>query len=435
MSILRRLPFTFAVLLLGAVGLDAGAALPFEIELSDLDGNSVIDGDDLPLAVDQCGAAYFEGGCTIVLPRQTIGMTSTWLIGGSSYPSGIIFRGQGSCSAAVSPPLYSEGTVLRWDGPNLGTMVEIQRGYRLRFENLCLVMDPDMSTGGNAARYGVHFNGDPAAGAMTQGVVFENVAIWGPTSGTPPVGMTGVYITATGAPKTGQNDKMRFEDCYIRGVDIGVHQDALQSLLNVYDGGELVGQTHALEVTAGNFDLRNVVVGCLGSGCIVLDLGFQLNAGPQETLISSIFWEADHPATFLRLGQGWSSSNTTYGQQSPVVVENSYLTNQRNGPPGGCNNVMLDAAEETMVVFRGNHIYATGDPELDCGFDLKASNPETRSLGTIYWNENNIRAPIPISVVLTGGNVKLLAISIDRTGAVFNDVNLNRFRDPGENTL
>ena len=65
---------------------------------------------------------------------------------------------------------------------------------------------------------------------------------------------------------------------------------------------------------------------------------------------------------------------TTYGQQSPVVVENSYLTNQRNGSPGSCNNVLLDAAVETMVVFRGNHIYATGDPELDCGFELKARN-------------------------------------------------------------
>ena len=67
--------------------------------------------------------------------------------------------------------------------------------------------------------------------------------------------------------------------------------------------------------------------------------------------------------------------------------------------------LLLGAAAETMVVFRGNHIYATGDPE------------------------------IPMSVVLTGNNVKLLAISIDGTGTVFNDVNLNRLRDPGESVL
>src|SRR5262245_24239197 len=79
---------------------EARAGLRFEIQLSDLDGNGVINQNDVKTAINLCGTSY-QGGCTIVFPRQTIGFSNTLVIGGgSSYPAGITFRGQGSCSAA-----------------------------------------------------------------------------------------------------------------------------------------------------------------------------------------------------------------------------------------------------------------------------------------------------------------------------------------------
>jgi hypothetical protein len=425
--------------LLASLGsaLPAAAALPFEIQLSDLNSDTVIDGADIALAMSSCGTSYApgHGGCTIVLPRQTIALTQTLVIGGGATenPVGFIFRGQGACGRATNPPGVTDGTVLSWVGANSGTMIELQRAVRIVFRDLCLVMDPDLVAGGSAARYGVHFDGDPGASDFTQGVTFENVAIWGPASGTPPVGMTAVYVTGTGTPKTAQNDKITFRNSYIRGADVGIHQDALQAAMNRYEGGELFGYTNALKVSGGNFDLRDTIVRCESPSCVTLYLERQVNAGHQETLFSNVYWEETNAATFLKVGEGWSASNTTLGNNAPVIVENSYMTNLRSGASPLCQQTLLDAATQTAVVFRGNHLY-TGD--LDCGFDVKASNQNTNPYATIYWSENQVRSQAPpafMSVTLTGTRIGILAPSIDpATGSAYDDKNLNRIKDAGE---
>jgi hypothetical protein len=415
----------------------APADLPFEIQVIDFDQDTDVDGDDIQAAIDLCGISdFFQGGCTIVLPRDTISLTSTLVLGsGTDYPVGLIFRGQGSCSRASNPPGLSGGTVLLWDGPDNGTMIEIQRAHRIRFENLCLALDPDVVAGGPAAQYGFHFAGDVRNGKITQGTVFQNVGIWGPV-GTPPAGMTGVYITGTGAPKSAQNDKMLFLNCYIRDVDIGIHQDALQALLNIYQGGSLFAYTTALKVSGGNFDLRDTVVGCKAVDCVVLHMAFQQFSSHQETLFSNIYWESGSPKTFLKIADGWSSTNSNLGNNSPVVVENSYMTNQRTGTQGSCQQTLLDAATRAPVIFRGNHLFATGDFELDCGFDLRVSNSDQNAFTTIHWSENQIRAGAPaefMNITLTGPYLGIVAIAVDpETGALFNDRNLNRLRDSSE---
>ena len=315
-------------------------------------------------------------------------------------------------------------------------MIEIQRATRLRFENLCLALDPDVVEGGPAARYGFYFPGTHAYNS--KGIVFSNVGIWGPV-GTPPAGMTGVYITGTGTPKSAQNDTMQFENCNISGVDIGVHQDALQALVNVYEAGSIFGYSRVLEVSGGNFDLRDTLVGCVAEDCVVLDMAYQQFSSNQETLISNIYWESGSPATFLKVAEGWSSDNSTFGNNAPIVVENSYMTNQRTGTQGTCQQTLLDAATRASVVFRGNHLYATGDPELDCGFDLKASNSDPNSFAMIHWSENQVRGTAPpefLGITLTGPNIDILAMTIDPlTGQTFNDKNLNRERDSFEEPL
>jgi hypothetical protein len=425
------------------LGHSAQADLPYEIALTDQDGDGDIDGVDLRNAMAACGTSFGanQGGCTIVLPRQTISLTTTLVIrsAATAYPVGFTFRGQGSCSAANQPAGYSGGTVLRWDGADGGTMIEIRRAYRLRFEDLCLVLDPDMVAGGPAARYGLYFPGDFASSRITQGLSFENVAIWGPSQGTPPSGMTGIYITGTGTPKSAQNDKMHFERCYMRGVDVGIRQDALQALRNSWTEGELFGHSSALEVSGGTFDVRDSIVGCDAPDCVVFNFAWQALAGQQETLLSNLFWESRIASTFLRIGNGWSPINSSAPNSAPVIVENSYLTNQRVGSRGQCQLRLLDAATQSMVVFRGNHLNATTDFDADCGFDFLASNPERYHFAVLYWSENEINPAMPadfMRVRITGSKLRLLALSIDRdTGQIYNDTNLNRRLDPGETAL
>jgi hypothetical protein len=293
-----------------------------------------------------------------------------------------------------------------------------------------------MVAGGPAARIGIYFPGDSSQGRITQGLSFENVGIWGPSQGTPPRGMTGIYITGAGTPKSAQNDKMHFERCYMGGVDIGIRQDALQALRNSWTEGELFAHSAALEISGGSFDVRDAVVGCQALGCSVFNFAWQALAGQQETLLSNLYWESGIASTFLRIGTGWSPTNAGAPNSAPIVVENSYMTNQRTGSRGQCQQKLLDAATQSMVVFRGNHLSASGDLEGDCGFDFLASNPETHNFAVLYWSENEISTAMPpefMRVRITGSKLRLLALSIDRyTGVLYNDLNLNRLLDPGE---
>jgi hypothetical protein len=421
------------------LALPASAALPFEVQVTDSNSDGIIDGADITAAMNVCGTAFApnNGGCTIVLPRQTISLTSTLVIGGgTTSPASFIFRGQGACSRAVSPPGVTGGTVISWGGANNGTMIEIQRGNHLRFENFCLVLDPDLASGGSAAKYGILFNGDAPSGDITQGTMFENVSFWGPADSAPPLGMTGIYITGTGTPKSTENDKMSFKNCYMRGVDIGINQDALQALMNVWEGGELYAYTNALKVSGGNVDLRDAVIGCDSSNCVVINMAWQASAGAQETLISNVYWETALPTTFLKIADGYSAANTNFGNNSPVIVENSYFTNQRIGSSPNCQNKLLDAATQAAVVFRGNHVNASQDAQLDCGFDINASNPNSQPFATIYWSENHIigfAAAGFMRVTLAGTKLGFLAPSVDpSTGAVYNDKNLSRTKDGAE---
>ena len=222
-------------------------------------------------------------------------------------------------------------------------------------------------------------------------------------------------------------------------VRVGLRIDALQALLNVYQGGSLFAYTTALKVSGGNFDLRDTIVGCKAVDCVVLHMAYQQFSSHQETLFSNIYWESGSPATFLKIADGWSSTNSNIGTNAPVVVENSYMTNQRTGTQGSCQQTLLDAATKAPVIFRGNHLYTTGDEEFDCGFDLRVSNASSNTFATIHWSENETRAGVPpafMSITLTGPYVGILAMAVDPvTGATFNDRNLNRLRDDSEEPL
>jgi len=418
-------------------------ALPSRMEVGDWNADFALTGADIDLAAKSCNAGYAntEGGCTAELQRAVYSLTTTLKFGEGTGPSdslnSLTIQGQGACISGSSPATTGGGTVLRWDGSNLGTMIQIDRAVKLHLKNLCLILDPDMAGGGNAAAIGMLFNGDVATSRYSQGVTLENVTIWGPRTGTVPTGMTGIHITATmpndpTPPRTAQNDKITLDRVWIDRVDTALKQDALQALVNECRQCSLFAQSTVVYISAGSWIFRGGLGSFRTEGGKLFNFDYQQNATHQASVIEDWYYESGNfCGTIIRIGQGYSSGNTTFGSNAPLLVRGGYYNNQKTS--AACTMKFIDGSIQGGVSVVGVNL--TTQNNASHRFSVEVSNPTSQPHGRFHWAGNfpdpYVAATI-FSPVTKVGDVIWEAYTTSSAGVVFNDLDLDGIQDAGE---
>lgn len=432
-SVLATTIALFSFLMLGV--------LPGPIVVGDFNADGVVDGVDIKLAMDSCRRGFTTGmgGCRIQLEARTYSIATSLLWGdgssNSDFQNGITIEGVAPCTLGVSPPYIGGGTVLKWEGADLGTVVRIDRATKGKLKNLCIIMDPDLvSTTGNEARYGILFDGSNSASKTTQGFVLEDVSIWGSIQGTRPPGMTGIYLTGTGTPKSAQQDKMVMERLWIDFVDIALKQDALQILVNRCRSCSLFGYSKGLELSGGDLTLEETIAGARNPvGGITYDMPHQ-NASGGLLVLEDSYWESGGmtSGTWMKIGQGYSSNNSTYGGYD-VIIRGGYALNQCS--PAPCNLTLIDGAVRHLIV-DGLRINTIGTGNT-WGVKTSHFNGTGSQVATVRWMPriHHWDYATVMNPALTTSTVRWFAPVVGPGSTqVWNDVNtlLNYTLDAGE---
>ena len=349
------------------VSKDMGASATLALVDRDHDGD--IDGADLQATINTCGLGFTpstDGACRITIDERTVLFNSTVTIGDSTLANpngiqyGIIIEGIGTCHGGAGGT-YTSGTVFKWNssgGALNGPMIQVNSGYWVQIQDLCMSMDTDMTNGGNSARYGIEYLADPPNGQVQSPRLF-NVHIFGPTIGGVPSGMTGIYMTsATGSPPSGQVDKAVFEGLWLDNLDIGLEVNGLQILTNHIHDSQITGVTTGVKVAGGNIDIADSVVQCSSANCVAIWLRYVSGGSAAKTVLSNIYGEFSAAnTTILKVGEGATDNTppsgaidaTNFGPTAPITLENSYF---RNNGGAGVNAWILDASLQSDVTIR-----------------------------------------------------------------------------------
>jgi hypothetical protein len=195
-------------------------------------------------ALDACPSSHVgtaldkRDGCTVILPKGYVTLTSSIVVDLNSYTAeeyqdGLVFRGHGSGQHSSSTTDSLAGTTLIWAGDAGGTVIRVAYTSWSKFEDFS-IDGGGSGFGSGTAGVGIELTSGSCCGP-TQKNQFRNIYIanidnvGGP--GTPGYGI-GIRISPESADY--QISENSFEDVVIASCKTGVAQDGSQTVNNVF---------------------------------------------------------------------------------------------------------------------------------------------------------------------------------------------------------